>query len=392
MWCITTSIMAFKKNHYSRVQAILEYTLKSKNLNRPELLIEKRPDVKLENFDIPKDLSTFFLENFPLCSKISCDCLFKVVTKNLPLFLKELWFLKKKYLFSLSSMIQGGLIGVFLKKLNKIKYLIYDDMDYYPLFYSGLMRSIVENLESTILKSADTIFVVSRTLMNLRMKRGIKNLFWLPNGVDNNLFKGAWVRKKSSSISKDKVTLIYSGSLNPKIWGAFLLLSVAKKLKKHKKTRVILLGSSEYKRDIYAYAKKLGIKDNVLLLGGIPHNNLPKYFAQADVGMALGVPGSPAQYADPIKIKEYMSAGLPVVGTDIGDIKIILKESNSGLAVKYDVDEVANAVMYIVQSPNLYRELSFNARQYATKYFDWKFILNNLFKTIHQQLQEFEFT
>ena len=55
--------------------------------------------------------------------------------------------------------------------------------------------------------------------------------------------------------------------------------------------------------------------ENVFLLGRRPYEHLPAYCAAFDAGLLLFVPGALARNINPIKMYEYLAAGLPVIST-----------------------------------------------------------------------------
>jgi len=377
--CISSGGTAFKSRHYSRVQALLEFISKHNLFKEDDtLIIDKFGSFNIESLYIPMSRGKIIWYGHSLKSQIKNPIL-RGVFSSYSIFKK---IIKKtlSYHLCIASMIQGGMVGLLLKELGKIKYLFYDDMDFYPLFYDGITKATIMHLEKLILKSANLVFSVSYTLKKLREKQGIKNVFWLPNGVDNKLFLPAWLAKRNK-IPDKKVVLIYSGSLDPRIWGTMHILKVLREVKKYVKAKLIVIGGGEYLSYLKRYSRKIGVYTDVVFTGKIPHNDIPKFFSKSHIGLAIGVPKSPAEFADPIKIKEYMAAGLPVVGTNIGDIPIIIKNSNAGYAPKFDIEAVASAILSIIERKK-YREFSYNARRYAENFFDWNIIFKKLFEKI----------
>lgn len=59
---------------------------------------------------------------------------------------------------------------------------------------------------------------------------------------------------------------------------------------------------------------------NVHLLGRKPHAELPAYCKGFDVGLIPYVVEERMKYVNPIKLREYLSAGLPVVSTDVPEV------------------------------------------------------------------------
>jgi glycosyltransferase involved in cell wall biosynthesis len=93
----------------------------------------------------------------------------------------------------------------------------------------------------------------------------------------------------------------------------------------------------------------------------------------ADIGIALlhSIP----RYRDalPVKLFEYMAAGLPVIASDFPLWRRILEESGAGLVVDPgDPQAIAAAIDRLVADPDLRRSMGERARTAATERYNWR--------------------
>ena len=89
---------------------------------------------------------------------------------------------------------------------------------------------------------------------------------------------------------------------------------------------------------------RLDAPPNVHLLGGKPHTDLPHYIREFDVGI---VPYRRSEYTDnvyPTKLNEYLAMGIPVVATDLPEIRRFNDDHANVVAVAEGVDEFAAAL------------------------------------------------
>jgi glycosyltransferase involved in cell wall biosynthesis len=116
---------------------------------------------------------------------------------------------------------------------------------------------------------------------------------------------------------------------------------------------------------------------NVLFTGAVPHAKMPAYLAAADVGVApfdVGAhrPLSLGFYWSPLKIFEYMAAGLPVVAPSVDRIPSLVSHGREGLL--YDPTRpggLADALERLTD-PALRRTLGAAARERAVREYSWK--------------------
>jgi glycosyltransferase involved in cell wall biosynthesis len=115
---------------------------------------------------------------------------------------------------------------------------------------------------------------------------------------------------------------------------------------------------------------------NVILTGAVPHDSMPACLAAADIGVAPFDVGAHAPlalgfYWSPLKIFEYMAAGLPVVAPALPRIEALA--ANGREAVLYDPDrphDLADALTTLLDTP-LRRRLGAAARARAERDYSW---------------------
>src|SRR5437879_4306106 len=83
---------------------------------------------------------------------------------------------------------------------------------------------------------------------------------------------------------------------------------------------------------------------NVTLLGPKPHGELPRYVREFDVGI---VPYRLSEYTAnvyPTKLNEYLAMGIPVVASDLPEIRRFNAEHGDVVAVAGDAERFASAI------------------------------------------------
>ncbi len=109
---------------------------------------------------------------------------------------------------------------------------------------------------------------------------------------------------------------------------------------------LMLAGRGESEGDFLALASKLGVADRVRLLGNVPHDDLPALFAAADV-MALVSSSEGLANA----WVEALACGTPIVASDVGGIRELVKSRDAGRIVERSPDAIAAAIKDILANP-----------------------------------------
>ncbi len=115
-----------------------------------------------------------------------------------------------------------------------------------------------------------------------------------------------------------------------------------------------------------ALAREAGVAARILT---VPHDDVPRWLAAADVGLALVRPGFAKMASAPTKVGEYLAAGLAVVGTaGVGDLEEQFRDSPVAFAVDpaEDPAQVAARVAAALGRPGRARE----ARALARRHYD----------------------
>lgn len=264
----------------------------------------------------------------------------------------------------------NSLLASLLKRSGVVGSLIYEDWDFYPGFAtSPLSSALARWRERRAISIADVVVSVSDALADLRRRQGAKEVVVMPNGVDYPLFE----------VAQDKPphppTLVFMGTFAHH-WGVDIAIRAMPSVRARlPQTRLHLLGAGPDEEALRALAYgELRLEQSVRFLGRHEYKALPGFLTEADVGVCTYRSTSFTKYVCSIKASEYMSAGLPVVGTRVEHYARIIEEGKAGLLIEPNPDAFAEAALSLLGDAKTYQEYSHNAVE-CGKAHDWNRVL-----------------
>ncbi len=194
--------------------------------------------------------------------------------------------------------------------------------------YRTLPKPEVANLlERSVLRGADLVLAVSGPLASYARARGARSVCVSPNGVDVDRFDAAALR------SVRPPSAVFTGTLRP--WHGIEALADAWRLMGPDAPPLTVVGDGP--------GRELLEEAGAHVTGALPHADVPAALAAADIGIAPYAADAPP-YFSPLKLFEYLAAGLAVVAADIPGVTELVDERTAVLVPPGDPEALAAAV------------------------------------------------
>lgn len=191
----------------------------------------------------------------------------------------------------------------------------------------------------------------------------------VPNGVDVARFASpAEAGDRGTAAVPDPLTLAFVGTFRP--WhGVDLLVDAVARLGGEHRVRLLLIGDGPERTAVLARAVERGVA--VAAPGAVDPDAVPGLLAGADVAVAPYPEGE--AYFSPLKVMEYLAAGLPTVAGAVSDLPRLLTDGAEVLLVPPgDLDALTLALRRLVADDGLRRRLSRAGRQAAERRLTWQ--------------------
>lgn len=221
-----------------------------------------------------------------------------------------------------------------IAKLKKAK-VYYNSRELYA-FLGGLrhrpfLQSVVKSVEKFFITKVDLVLTTGEMDSEFIEKfYGIKNTLVIRNIPLLQTPSAKIDFRKLYNIADDKLILLYQGVL---LEGRGVPI-IMRTMTKLTNTVLVILGDGEQKNNFQKLSGQLNISERVFYAGTISQRELINYTAGGDVGLSLIENISISYYhALPNKLFEYIMAGLPVLCSDLPQMKKIVEEFQVGESI-----------------------------------------------------------
>jgi glycosyltransferase involved in cell wall biosynthesis len=234
-----------------------------------------------------------------------------------------------------------------------------------------LDRSTAQNIASRVFDAATTLVAVSQGvaeyLNNYPGANGKVHV--IPNGVNPDSFPKNI--KPSLPAPDGTFTVGFVGTLKPWHDITTLIEAFIQMHQKHSNTRLLIVGDGPEKERLEEYVASSNAVSSVEFTGSVDPTEIPGLLASMDVA-AAPYKNLKNFYFSPLKVLEYMAAGLPVVASNIGQLTELIQDSKNGILITPD-DPVAmaEAIDRLRLNPDLRKLMGQEARNCVLSNYTW---------------------
>lgn len=204
---------------------------------------------------------------------------------------------------------------------------------------------------------------------------GIRNTFIVQNGTDPEMFSPE--RREPGLYGNADFVALWSGSPQYAWQGHEIAVRLSERL------RELDAGIT------VAITAEGTSSDNLIYLGSVPYADMPRYMASADAGLCIykDIDFYHQFFFSPLKLYDYMGSGLPVVGSDVGQIKQVLEDYENGLLTNTTIDDLVEKLVFLKNDRQRAFEMGGNGRRAALKKHNWKAISGRLEQIITKTIK-----
>jgi glycosyltransferase involved in cell wall biosynthesis len=239
-------------------------------------------------------------------------------------------------------------------------------------------------LDRFVLRDFHRVVVVSDAVAESLRRSGVseQKLFTIFNGVDLERFETAEATLQFKQGAG--LTIGFVGRLVPDKGGRILLQAAQRVLNIHPDVTFVFVGDGPCRAEWKQFAEKLGIEKQVVFAGA--RNEMPETYASLDLVVLPSLVESM-----PMCVLEGMAAGKPVIATRVGMIPNVITDRVNGLLVAPgSVEDLADAIMTVLQDPSYRKQLGVSGQRCIAKHFSAEAMAHNYLNHYRQVLAAYK--
>lgn len=279
----------------------------------------------------------------------------------------------------------NALSGIILRKLGKVKRVVYYTIDYTPKrfdnFFINLAYHLIDKISCyfTDVNWLGTKRTVVARVMKGMSKNKMAKIVIVPDGSHSS-------RVKKKSIAQiDMNSLVYVGYILKKQGIDMVIKSLSEIKNKILDIKFIIVGKGPYLQDLQRQVADLKLKKIVEFRGFIQDDiKVQEILSGSGIGVAPYVEdrNSFTYYSTAGKPVLYLACGLPVIITDVPSIAREIHKRKAGIMIQYKKSQFVDAVLKILKNKSTYATYKRNAISFGES-LDWSDIFEKgLRKTV----------
>ncbi len=238
-----------------------------------------------------------------------------------------------------------------------------------------VFRRWARRVELQIFRRADLIFAVSGVLKRMLVEQGVEGekILVQHNGVEPELFpppeKREEVRKELGLAGKKIVG--FSGFLREWHRMDMALECMASLVRSgFEDLHLLIVGGGPGCRPLREQAASLGVGDRIQVTGERPPEEVPRWVSTFHVGVLPAI----NPYASPLKLFDYLAAGVPVVAPDQENLREVVEHGKTAfLFEKGNPLAFEESLKSLLEDPELADRIGRNGRaSILERGFTWK--------------------
>ena len=215
----------------------------------------------------------------------------------------------------------------------------------------------------------DKIINISKSEYESALKYKIapkRKMCIIENGIDFTKFKNNDTyreeTRKKYNIKDNEIVIGVVGRLSEQKDPMTMIKAFELVHKENKNTKLMYVGAGELEENVKQYAKEKNILDKVIFTGWV--NNVEKYIPAFDIAV---LPSKWEGFG--LVLIEYMACDKPIIATNVGGIRDIIKDNENGLLIECgEYKSLSGKIKIVMKKNRLVTDIVNTNKKYKEKY------------------------
>ncbi|MFH0734502.1 MAG: glycosyltransferase [bacterium] len=230
-----------------------------------------------------------------------------------------------------------------------------------------------------LLSRAALVCATSYDLAENTNKYYKKNITIIPFGIDTEIFKPIFKAENVKYIG-----IVKTLEINYGVEYLIRAFSLIKKIRKDFDYKLLIVGGGSLLNQLKALTEELGISSETEFTNYIEYKQVHKYHQKLTIGI---YPSFKESFG--VAIAETMACGGAVIASNVGGIKEIVSHNINGLLVDpMDVNQIANYILYLIDSPEILQKFIKEGRETIVENYSLNYAIKKMAETYSLLLQK----
>jgi len=205
--------------------------------------------------------------------------------------------------------------------------------------------------ETRVMRHAEAITTICAGLKTDIISRGLaaEKVTVIANGVDLNKFSSLGTRDEGlcATLGLSGATILgFAGSFYGYEGIDLLIEAMAPVIHENPQIKLLLVGGGPERQALEGLARRLGLSRSIVFTGRVPHDDIQKYYGLVDIFVYPRRSMRLTELVTPLKPLEAMAYGKPVLASDVGGHREMVKDGETGRLFRADdAADLASAIL-----------------------------------------------
>ena len=259
-----------------------------------------------------------------------------------------------------------GRVGMHYARLFRLPivftyHTLYEQYTHYLPVAQDFAKDMTVKFSSKFCNDCDHVIVPAQETHDLISTYGISTpISVIPTGVPLHKFvkeEGNWLRKHYPIPAENKI-LLFVGRLTKEKNLDFLINTFRQVHEQRPLTTLVITAQGPLESHLKQTASDLGLNlgQDILFTGAVPYETLVQVYYAADLFVFSSLTETQG-----LVLIEAMAAGLPVVAVRASGVQEMVDDGLDGILTGLDINELAGAIIKVLDDEKLYQFLKTNA-------------------------------